>query len=71
MTGRSTFQLGSLHSEDAGEEQQQQWQVACRLWALFAVLAGAVERTGPAVEVFVEVVATFQLIGLFAGTECC
>lgn len=47
---------------DAGEEQQQRWQMVCRLWALFAVLAGAVERTEPAVEVLVEVVATYQQI---------
>lgn len=54
MTEQSTFPLGWLHLVDAGEEQQQRRQVACRLWALFAVLAGAVARTGPAaVGVFV------------------
>lgn len=53
MTEQSTFPLGWLHLVDAGEEQQQRRQVACRLWALFAVLAGAVARTGPAVGMFV------------------
>lgn len=52
------------HSEDAGEEQQQRRQVACRLWALFAVLAGAV---GPAVVVLVVagVVGMHQLTVTF------
>lgn len=60
---------------DAGEEQQQRRQhwVACRLWALFVVLAGAVERTaGPVAGGFVVVVVaveTYQLTVRFAAIE--
>lgn len=57
---------------DAGEEQQQRRQEACRLWALFAVLAGVVGRQiEPAaavagVLVVVVAVKCHQLTGSFA-----
>lgn len=55
---------------DAGKEQQQRWQEAYTLWALFAVLAGVdgqVELV--AVAVLVVVAAKCQLIASFATFE--
>lgn len=52
---------------DAGEEQQQRWQEAYTLWALFAVSAGVDEQAElAAVVVLVVVAVKCQLTALFA-----